>query len=180
MAPPTVEVVDVQQQDVPVVAEWVGTADGFVNAQIKPQVTGYLMRQNYQEGLFVRKGDLLFEIDPREFQAAVDNAKGSLAAAQARLGKTEMDVARYTPLAKESAISQQELDDAIQANLAAKANVDSAKAALDTALLNLSFTRITSPVDGIAGLAQGQVGDRSEHADCCAQKFEAENIPQLS
>lgn len=159
MAPPTVEVVDVQQKDVPVMAEWVGTADGYVNAQIKPQVTGYLLRQTYQEGTLVRKGDLLFEIDPREFQAAVDNAKGSLAAAKARLGKTEMDVARYTPLAKESAISQQELDDAIQANLAAKADVDSAKAALDTALLNLSFTKIISPVDGIAGLAQGQVGD---------------------
>jgi RND family efflux transporter MFP subunit len=159
MAPPTVEVVEVQQKDVPVMAEWVGTADGYVNAQIKPQVTGYLMRQDYKEGTLVKKGELLFEIDPREFQAAVDNAKGSLSAAQARLGKTEMDVTRYTPLAKESAISQQELDDAIQANLAAKANVDSAQAALETAKLNLGFTKITSPVDGIAGLAQGQVGD---------------------
>jgi membrane fusion protein (multidrug efflux system) len=186
-APPTVEVVDVVQQDVPITREWVATLDGFVNAEIRAQVSGYLLKQEYVNGDFVRKGQPLFQIDPRPFQAVLDQAKanvdqargnleqanGSLQRAQAQSGKTEMDVTRYTPLARESAISQQELDNAVQANLAAKAQVataeaaieaakaaiEAAKAAVDTAELNLGFTRILAPVDGVAGIATVQVGD---------------------
>ncbi|ABK17148.1 efflux RND transporter periplasmic adaptor subunit [Syntrophobacter fumaroxidans] len=156
---PEVEVVTVIQKDVPVFSEWVGTTEGLVNAKIRAQVTGYLAAQNYKEGTSVKKGDLLFEIDPRTFKAALDQAQAQLAIAKARLGKTELDVKRYRPLAKESAISQQELDDAVQANLAAKASVQSAEASVEQARLSLSFTRITSPVDGIAGSANAQVGD---------------------
>lgn len=156
---PEVDVVTVTQKDVPVYSEWVGTTEGLVNAKIRAQVTGYLSKQNYEEGTSVKKGDLLFEIDPRTFQAAVDQAEAQLAIAKARLGKTELDVKRYRPLAKESAISQQELDDAVQANLAAKAAVQVAVAALEQARLSLSFTKITSPVDGIAGSANAQIGD---------------------
>ena len=157
--PPEVEVVQVIQQDVPVHAEWIGTTDGLVNAKIRAQVSGYLLKQTYKEGTTVKKGDLLFEIDPRPFKAAFDQAVAQLAIAKARLGKTELDVKRYTPLAKESAISQQELDDAVQANLAAKAGVQSAQAAVEQAQLNLDFTRIVSPIDGIAGTAIVQIGD---------------------
>lgn len=160
-APPPVEVevVQVVQKDVPIISEWIGTTEGMVNATIRAQVTGYLMNQNYKEGSFVKKGDLLFEIDPRPFKAALDQAEGQLAQARARLGKTELDVKRYTPLARESAISQQELDDAIQANLAARAGIQSAQAAVEQAKLNLGFTRITSPINGIAGSANAQIGD---------------------
>jgi len=171
--PPDVEVAEVVQRDVPVTKDWVATFDGFVNAQIRAQVTGYLLKQEYSNGAFVRKGTPLFQIDPQPFQAVLDQAKANLAAAegnlgraQAQLGKTEQDVARYTPLAKEQAISQQELDDAVQANLAAKAQVESAKAsidgakaAIDTAKLNLGFTSIVSPIDGIAAISTAQVGD---------------------
>jgi membrane fusion protein (multidrug efflux system) len=156
---PEVEVVTVTQKDVPVFSEWVGTTEGLVNAKIRAQVTGYLSKQNYNEGTAVKKGDLLFEIDPRTFQATLDQAVAQLAMAKARLGKTELDVKRYRPLAKESAISQQELDDAVQANLAAKAGVQAAEATVEQARLSLSFTRITSPVDGIAGSANAQIGD---------------------
>ena len=157
--PPEVEVVQVLQQDVPIFAEWIGTTDGLVNAKIRAQVSGYLLKQTYKEGTTVKKGDLLFEIDPRPFKAAFDQAVAQLAIAKARFGKTELDVKRYTPLAKESAISQQELDDAIQANLGAKASVQSAEAAVEQARLNLDFTRIISPIDGIAGTAIVQIGD---------------------
>ena len=157
--PPAVEVVQVLQQDVPIFAEWIGTTDGLVNAKIRAQVSGYLLKQTYQEGTTVKKGDLLFEIDPRPFKAAFDQAVAQLAIAKARLGKTDLDVKRYTPLAKESAISQQELDDAVQANLGAKASVQSAEAAVEQAKLNLDFTRIISPIDGIAGTAIVQIGD---------------------
>jgi RND family efflux transporter MFP subunit len=157
--PPEVEVVQVTQQDVPVYSEWIGTTDGLVNAKIRAQVSGYLLKQTYQEGKTVRKGDLLFEIDPRPFKAALDQAVAQLAMAKAKLGKTELDVKRYTPLARESAISQQELDDAVQANLAAKGGVQSAEAAVEQARLNLDFTRIVSPIDGIAGTAIVQLGD---------------------
>jgi membrane fusion protein (multidrug efflux system) len=143
--PPDVQVVQVQQKDVPIYREWVGSLAGDVDATISAQVSGYLLQQNYKEGQYVKAGDLLFQIDPRTYQAVLDQA-------MARLGKTEMDVQRYTPLAKTQAISQQELDDAIQANLAAKA-------AADAAQLNVQFCKITSPVDGIAGLAQAQIGD---------------------
>jgi RND family efflux transporter MFP subunit len=157
--PPTVEVVEVKEQDVPIYHEWIGTLDGLVNAQIRAQASGYLVAQNYREGALVKKGDLLFQIDPRPFQAALDQAKGQLAQAEAHFGKTELDVKRFTPLAKVNAISQQELDDAVQANLAAKAAVTTARAAVEQAQLNLGFTGILSPIEGIAGIAKAQIGD---------------------
>lgn len=171
--PPDVEVVEVLQKDVPIWKEWIGTLDGLWNAQIRPQVTGYLLRQTYKDGAFVKKDQLLFEIDPRTFQAAVDqykgqlaNAEGLLASAQANQVKTQNDVNRYTPLAKEQAIPQQDLDTAIQVNLGAKAQVDAAKAQIEaakgqlaSAQLNLGFTRVLSLIDGVAGIAQGQLGD---------------------
>jgi len=157
--PPLVEVAPVTQADVPIYHEWIGTLDGLVNATIRAQVTGYLLTQDYREGDPIKKGDLLFQIDPRPFQAALDQAKGQLAQAQARLGKTELDVKRYAPLVKDRAISQEEYDDAVQANLEAKAAVLSEQAQVEQAQLNLGFTRITSPIDGIASIAKGQIGD---------------------
>jgi membrane fusion protein (multidrug efflux system) len=171
-APPNVEVVQVTQKDVPIYGEWIGTLDGFTNADVRAQVTGYLLRQGYQEGAFVRKGQLLFEIDPRPFQATLDQAEGQLAQAKAMLanaqavqGRTQLDVERYTPLAKEEAASQQDLDNAVQNNLAAKATVATAEAeiktdeaAVETAQINLDFTRLVASIDGIAGQAQLQVG----------------------
>jgi RND family efflux transporter MFP subunit len=171
-AAPDVEVVQVEQKDVPIFGEWIGTLDGFTNADVRAQVTGYLLRQGYQEGAFVKKGQLLFEIDPRPFQAALDQAQGQLAQARAQLatavavqGRTQLDVERYTPLAKEQAASQQDLDNAVQNNLAAKATVETAQAliktdeaAVETAKINLDFTRLIAPIDGIAGQAQLQVG----------------------
>ncbi|HWX20746.1 MAG TPA: efflux RND transporter periplasmic adaptor subunit [Candidatus Binatia bacterium] len=157
--PPMVEVAAVTQADVPIYHEWIGVLDGLVNAQIRAQVTGYLLKQNYHEGDPIRKGDLLFEIDPRPFKAALDQAKGLLAQAEARFGKTELDVKRYAPLVKDRAISQEEYDDAVQANLEAKAAVVSANAQVEQAQLNLEFTRITSPIDGIASIARAQIGD---------------------
>lgn len=163
----------VEQKDVPITKEWVGTLDGYVNAQIRPQVTGYLLRRTYQEGSFVKKGQLLFEIDPRTFLAALDqtkaqvaNAEQQLAQAEANQVKAQLDVNRYGPLAKEEAVSQQDLDNAVQANLAAqaqvragKAQIDAAKAQVAAAQLNLGFTKIVSLIDGIAGVAQAQIGD---------------------
>lgn len=175
-APPTapldVEVVQVEQKDVPIYGEWIGTLDGLTNADVRAQVTGYLMRQGYQEGAFVKKGQLLFEIDPRPFQAALDQAEGQLAQAKAQLataeavqGRTQLDVEKYTPLAKVQAASQQDLDNSVQNNLAAKATVGTAQAliktdeaAVETARINLDFTRLVAPIDGIAGQAQLQVG----------------------
>src|SRR5262245_28565111 len=158
-APPIVEVVAVEQRDVPIYHDWIGTLEGFVNAQIRAEVSGYLLSQNYREGDPIKKGSLLFQIDPRPFQALLDQAKGQLAEAEARFGKTELDVNRFTPLAKTSAVSQQELDDAIHANLAGKAAVMSATAAVKQAELNLEFTSIVSPIDGIPGIAKAQIGD---------------------
>ena len=229
--PPVLEVgvVQVEQKNVPIYSEWIGTTEGMVNAELKAQVTGYLLRQDYKEGSFVKKGQLLFEIDPRPFQAALDQANGQVAQyqgqveqassqitqaeaqlaqtnsqllqAQARLEqaranqvKTELDVKKYQPLAEQKAVTQQDLDNALQANTAAKAQVDAEKAGVEaaraqmayasaeiktahagvatakgqlenaqaaakTAALNLSFTKIVSPIDGIAGMAQAQVGD---------------------
>lgn len=170
--PLEVEVVPVEQKDVPIYAEWIGTLDGYTNADVRAQVTGYILRQDYQEGSFVKKGQLLFEIDPRPFQAALDQAEGQLAQAKATLanaeavqGRTQLDVDRYTPLAREQAASQQDLDNAVQNNLAAKATVETAKAqiktyeaAVETAKINLDFTRLIAPIDGIAGQALLQVG----------------------
>jgi membrane fusion protein (multidrug efflux system) len=169
---PVVEVERVEQKDVPVYAEWIGTLDGLVNADVRAQVTGYLQQQDYQEGAFVKKGQLLFQIDPRPFQAIVDQAQGQLAQAKANLAnaeaeqrRTQLDVNRYTPLVKEEAASQQDLDNAVQNNLAAEATVETAKAqiqtyeaAVETAKINLDFTRLISPIDGIVGQALLQVG----------------------
>ena len=200
-APPlTVTVAEVEQRDVPIYSEWIGTLDGFVNADIKAQVSGYLVKQEYTEGTFVKSGQPLFQIDPRPFNAALDQAEGQLAqsqgqleqaraqlaqaeaqvaVAQANQGRVQLDVDRYTPLAKQQAITQQDLDNATQNNIAAKAQlqaakaqvetakaqitaataaVQSAKAAVETAHINLGFTGITSPIDGIPGAAQQQVG----------------------
>jgi RND family efflux transporter MFP subunit len=199
-APVDVEVAEVQQRDVPIYSEWIGTLDGYVNADIKAEVSGYLLEQAYQEGSFVKKGQLLFQIDPRPFQAALElaqgqqaQAEGQLAQARAQLAqaeaqvsvaeanqrRTQLDVDRYTPLAQQKAITQQDLDNATQNNLAAKAQVQSAqaqvetsraqiiaaaaavqsaKATAETAQINLGFTKLTSPIDGIPGIAQQQVG----------------------
>src|ERR1700722_16999972 len=157
--PPKVQVVTVTTQDVPIYQQWIGTLDGYPNAQIRAQVAGYLTKQDYAEGGLVKKGDLLFEVDPRPFQAVLDQALGKLAQDKAQYGKTQLDVKRYKPLAKDQAISQEELDHAIQANLAAKAAMQSDNAAVESARLNLEFCRIISPVDGIAGTARAQIGD---------------------
>jgi membrane fusion protein (multidrug efflux system) len=198
--PLVVEVVQVEQKDVPIPTEWIGTTDGVVNADIKAQVSGYLLKQDYKEGSFVQKGQLLFEIDPRPFQAVVDQGAGQLAQANGQLAqaraqltqaeaqlavveanqvRTQLDVDRYAPLAKQQAITQQDMDNATQNNVAAKAQVQAAKAqietaraqiqgataavqaaaaAVETAELNFSFTRLTSPIEGLAGTAQQQVG----------------------
>jgi len=171
-SPLDVAVAQVEQKDVPIYREWIGTLEGYINADVRGQVTGYLLRQDYKEGALVAKNQLLFEIDPRPFQAVLDQAEGQLAQATAQLanaeaiqGRTQLDVERYTPLAREQAASQQDLDNANQNNLAAKATVATAKAqiktaeaAVETAKLNLGFTRLISPIDGIAGQAQLQVG----------------------
>jgi RND family efflux transporter MFP subunit len=156
---PEVEVASVIQKDVPIYSEWIATLDGYVNAQIQPQVTGYVIRQNYKEGSFVRQGQILFQIDPRPFQALVDQANAQLAQAEAQLGKTQMDVGRDTPLAKERAIAQSQLDNDIQANRAAQAAVKAAQAQVEQAKLNLEFTDVKSLVDGISGIAQVQIGN---------------------
>jgi RND family efflux transporter MFP subunit len=156
---PEVEVASVVQKDVPIVSEWVATLDGYVNAQIQPQVAGYVIRQTYKEGSFVRQGQILFQIDPRPLQALLDQAQAQLAQAQAQLGKTEMDVNRDTPLAKERAIAQSQLDNDMQARAAAKAAVKAAEAQVEQARLNLEFTDVKSLVDGIAGIAQVQIGN---------------------
>ena len=170
--PPVVEVIQAERKDVPIYGEWIGTLDGLVNADVRAQVTGYLLKQGYQEGSFVEKGKLLFQIDPRPFQAALDQAEGQLEQAKAMLvnaqavqGRTELDVKRYTPLVREQAASQQDLDNAVQNNLAALATVETEKAqiktdeaAVETAKINLEFTSLVAPIDGIAGQAQLQVG----------------------
>jgi len=156
---PEVEVAKVVQKDVPIFSEWVATLDGYVNAQIQAQVTGYIVAQKYKEGSFVRKGQILFKIDPRPLQALLDQANAQLAQAQAQLGKTEMDVGRDTPLAKARAIAQSQLDNDIQANQAAKAAVKAGEAQVEQARLNLDFTDVKSLVDGIAGIAQVQIGN---------------------
>jgi membrane fusion protein, multidrug efflux system len=185
--PPVVDVAPVEQKDVPIYDEWIGTLTGQVNANIKAQVTGYLLTRNYEEGSYVTKGQLLFEIDPRPFQAALDQAKAQLAQAEAQQVldeaqltaaeadelRSRLDVEKYGPLAKADAVSKQDFDTAVQTNAANKAQVRAAKAeigvakaqiqanraAVETAAINLDFTRIVSPINGIAGIAQAQVGD---------------------
>ncbi|NJD34147.1 MAG: efflux RND transporter periplasmic adaptor subunit [Betaproteobacteria bacterium] len=158
-APPAVEVVKVAQRDVPIYMEWIGSLDGNVNAVIRPQVTGYLIKQNYREGDLVKQGQPLFDIDPRTFESAVEEAKGFRAQQQARYDTTKANLARIKPLAAKNAVSQKDLDDAVGADLSAKAALDAAEASLKTAQLNLGFTRMTSPITGIAGIAKAQIGD---------------------
>jgi membrane fusion protein (multidrug efflux system) len=158
-APPAVEVSTVVQKDVPVYGEWIGSLDGSVNAEIRPQIEGYVLKQVYREGFVVRAGEPLFEIDPRQFQATYDQTRGNLSQYEATLANAKTTVARYRPLAKEKAISQQELDDAETKERTAQANVESAKAAMEKAKLDLNWTKIVSPIDGIAGVAKSQVGD---------------------
>ncbi len=157
--PPTVSVVKVAQKDVPLHSEWIATLDGYVNAEIRPQVSGYLVRQLYGDGMAVRKGDVLFEIDSRSFRAAHDDAQARLAQSRAQLGKAEQDLERDRPLAEARAIARSQLDNDVQSRLAARAAVDSAAAGAQQAHLNLDFTKVRSLVDGIAGIAQGQTGD---------------------
>jgi membrane fusion protein (multidrug efflux system) len=157
--PPEVEVVDVVQKDVPIYAEWVGTTDGLVNATIRAQVNGYLIKQNYKEGDAVKKDQVLFEIDPRVFQAAFEQARSQLAQQQARWNTAKANLSRIKPLAAQNAVSKRDLDNAIGAEETAHALVSEAQAALDKAKLDLGFTKVTSLIDGIAGIAKAQIGD---------------------
>jgi len=160
-APPAmkVSVVKAKQTDVPVTGEWVGTLDGYVNAQIQPQASGYLIRQDYTEGSQVHQGQVLFEIDPRPFQAALDQAQGQLGQAQAQLGLAQINVKRDTPLADARAIARSQLDNEIQQQAQAQAAVKTAEAAVATANLNLGFTKVRSLITGVAGQATTQVGN---------------------
>ena len=155
----SVGVVKSIQRDVPVHAQWVATLEGYVNAQIQAQVSGYLISQDYKEGSYVHKGDVLFEIDPRPFQAALDQAKGQLAQARAQLYLADVNVKRDTPLVKEHAIAQSQLDAEIAAQMQAQATIQAGEAAVEQAQLNLGFTRVRSLVDGIAGIATTQMGN---------------------
>lgn len=157
--PPTVLVSPVVQRDVPVTQEWIGTTAGNINAEIRPRAEGYLLRRVYAEGSFVRQGDLMFEIDPRQVQAQLQQTQGDLAEAQAQLSKAQQDVNRFRPLAAQKAVSQQELDNALSAAAAAKAVVDAKQAAVHQARLNLGWSRVTAPISGVAGASQAQVGD---------------------
>jgi len=158
-SPAKVEVAPVIQKDVPVQGEWVGTLEGYVNAQISPQVNGYLIRQDYREGAFVKKGQVLFEIDPRPFQAVLDQAKGQLAQAEAQMANAETNVKRDIPEAEAHAIPQSQLDSDTQLLRGAKAAVEAAQASVEQAELNLGYTRVVSLVDGIAGINTVQVGN---------------------
>ncbi len=156
---PVVQVAEVAQRDVPIYMEWIGALDGNVNAVIRPQVTGYLIKQHYREGDLVKKGQLLFEIDARTFEAALQEAKGVRAQKQARVDTTSANLARIKPLAAKNAVSQKDLDDATGAYQSSRAELEAADANMQTAKLNLGFTKITSPVTGIAGIAKAQIGD---------------------
>lgn len=157
--PPVVQVIEARAQDVPIATEWIGTLQGSVTASIRSQVEGTLLKMSYEEGQPVKKGQLLFELDSRTYNATLANAKGTLGQAEANYVKTQKDVERLGPLVQSKAVSQQDYDNSVQANLAARAAVDSAKAAVDRAALNVDFTRIVSPIDGVAGLAKADVGD---------------------
>jgi len=158
-APPGVAVVTVRPERVEVTSEWLATLDGNVNAQIRPQVSGYLVTRNYQEGAIVRKGEALFDIDRRPFESALAQARAHLAEGRAQLAKADRDIARDRPLAEQRAIAQSQLDNDLSAHDAAQAAVESAQAAVDAAQLNLGFTRVTSLIDGVAAIATAQIGD---------------------
>jgi membrane fusion protein (multidrug efflux system) len=157
--PPEVSVLTVVPERVALTSEWIATLDGYVNAQVRPQVSGYLIKRDYEEGALVRKGQVLFEIDARPLEAALDQTRARLGEAQAQLGKTERDLARDRPLAEQRAIAQSQLDNDVQANLAAQAAVNSASAAVEAAQLNVGFTKVTSLIDGVAAIATAQIGD---------------------
>jgi membrane fusion protein, multidrug efflux system len=157
--PPHVVVTTVIQRDQPLTKEWIGTTQGDVNADIRPKIEGYLLRRDYQEGSLVHRGQLLFEIDPRQAAAQLRQAEANLEQARAGLAKSDRDVQRFEPLAAQHALSQQELDNARSARSSAQATVGALQAAVEQARLNVSWTRVTSPISGIAGLAKGQVGD---------------------
>jgi membrane fusion protein (multidrug efflux system) len=159
VAPMSVTVATVEQRDVSLYGDWVATLDGFVNAQIQPQVSGYLIKQDYREGSVVQSGEVLFEIDPRPFQATLDQAEGQLAQARAQLGLADINVMRDTPLAKARAIAQSQLDNDVQQQAAQIAAVRTAEANVEQAQLNLGFTKVRSLVTGIAGRAMTQVGN---------------------
>ncbi len=159
LPPPVVQVTQPLQQRVPEVREWVGTLTGLVNADIRAQVEGYLVSQDYPDGSLVRKGQTLFQIDPRPFQAVLDQAQGNLAEVQAQLIRDTANAQRAVELLKKNVISQEQYDDQMQAYEASKAAVQASQAAVESARLNLGFTRITSPVDGLAGIATAQVGN---------------------
>jgi RND family efflux transporter MFP subunit len=151
--------VSVSPESVAITSEWIATLDGTVNAQIRPQVSGYLVQRRYRLGAFVRKGDALFEIDRRPFETALNQATARLAESQAQMAKAERDLARDTPLAEQRAIAQSQLDNDVSARDAAQASVSSSKAAVEAARLNLGFTRVTSLIDGVAAIASAQIGD---------------------
>jgi len=157
--PPSVQVVAVERMDVPIYREWVGTLDGFVNADIRPQVEGYIRKQAYREGTPVTRGDLLFLIDPRNYEAVTNQAKATLDRNVAALEKARLDVKRDRQLIAQNVIPQQQLDNDITAEAEAAASVDSARATLAQARLNRGWTEVTSPIEGIAGIAQAQVGN---------------------
>src|SRR6267378_3863098 len=156
---PEVLVTTVQPRDVPRVLERVATLDGFINANINAQVQGYIVSRDYQEGSVVKKGDLLFQIDPRPFEAALAQAKGTLARDKANQMKTDADEKRAVDLFNKKVISAQERDTAIAAAGSNRANVEADEAAVKQAEINLGYTKITAPIDGVAGFANNQVGD---------------------
>jgi len=157
--PPSVSVIVATPETIGVPSEWIATLDGYVNAQIRPQVTGYLIKRTYQEGGVVKKGDVLFEIDPRPFEVALSQTQAQVGQAEAQLGKAQRDLERDKPLAEQRAIAQSQLDNDVQASLAAEATLKSAQAAVDAAQLNLGFTKVTSLIGGIAAIATAQIGD---------------------
>ena len=158
-APPVVLVMEAPEADVPIFTDAIATLDGSTNSQIHSQVSGYLIKQAYQEGSVVKPGDLLFEIDPKPFQADLDKAKAALVNAQAQELRTKQDLDRYAVLVKSGAVSQQEYQTQVQNNLSAQADVDSAQASVTTAQINLGYTKITSPIGGVVGKAIPGVGD---------------------
>jgi len=159
MPPPTVEVAKVQQRDVSVNSEWIGSIDGYVNATIRAQVQGYLTKLLYHEGDFVKKGQALFQIDPRPFKAVLDKAKSQAAMNEARWRQTKANLERVKPLAAEDALSKKDLDDSIASEETARASYQGAEAELEKAQLNFEYTTITAPIDGIAGIAKAQIGN---------------------
>jgi len=159
LAPPEVEVAPVTQGDVPIFREWIGTVDGSNNAEIRARVSGYILKQSYQDGTPVKKGDLLFEIDPRPFEANVAQAQANLAQAEADQLRTQLNADKYVQGFEKGAVSQQDRDNSVQQNEAAKAKVKAEQASLQQAELNLAYTKVTAPFDGVISIAKRNIGD---------------------